>query len=129
MLDGMVYWVCWWCGVDHVSRGVWRGATESASVCTQRALNDGRNKVRSLPRRRAFYFIACIHLSIPSSGIYLPSLSLTSVHFRTDCGFVGTRPMVQVLATQSLLRLHRNRPSRTSSLRTIAGSSFEFIVL
>ena len=138
MLDGMVYWVCWWCGVDHVSRGVWRGATDSASVCTQRALNDGRNKVRSLPRRRAFYFIACIHLSIPSSGIYLPSLSLTSVHFRTDCGF-GRHPSdgantcypVSIAPTSQpslshlvspndlriLLRVHRPLKRRTSRHR------------
>jgi hypothetical protein len=31
-------------------------------------VHDERNKVRSLPRRRFFDFIACIHLYIPSSG-------------------------------------------------------------
>jgi hypothetical protein len=44
--------------------------------------HDGRNKVRSLPRRRIFYFIACVHLSIPSSGMSL-SLSLVGAYFLT----------------------------------------------
>lgn len=67
--------------------------------------------------------------------LFLRVVSISLLFLSPRCIFgltvvlVGTRPMVQVLATQSLLRLHRNRPSRTSSLRTIAGSSFEFIVL
>lgn len=55
-----------------------------AAVRTQQRAHDGRNKVRSLPRRRIFYFIAYFRLSIPSSGIslFLP----LSLHF-SDCNY------------------------------------------
>jgi hypothetical protein len=96
------------------------GASERSIVVVspQRAAHDGRNKVRSLPRRRIFYFIPCIHLSIPSIGIYisfpLHSLSDTvglflKVPFRwfkyvlpsLYCAYIATLPLAPRLSEQS----------------------------
>lgn len=88
-------------------------------VSPQRAAHDGRNKVRSLPRRRIFYFIPCIHLSIPSIGIYISF----PLHFLSDtlwgfffkvpfrwfkyvlpslyCAYIATLPLAPRLSEQS----------------------------
>jgi hypothetical protein len=63
---GVVWWV--WCR-SRVEGGLTLRVRPSRVSSTW--AHDGRNKVRSLPRRRIFYFIASIHLSIPSSGISL----------------------------------------------------------
>src|SRR5258708_5457622 len=68
------------CGVDHVSWQVGVGRVETGvHNCWA---HDERNKDRSLPRRRFFDFIACIHLYIPSSGTLTLPFS-ASVHCLT----------------------------------------------
>ena len=120
-----------WCR-SRVERGC--ELSERASRVSSTWAHDGRNKVRSLPRRRIFYFIASIDLSVPSSGISLPPPFSPSVHFLTalrhhsdglnSCCQVSIAPISQPSLShlvfpnnpQILLQVHQ-RKRRTSRRR------------